>query len=488
VAHRPSVRVRQGSSGEPPPVPDDLTPRIDSTTSANSGISTLAHTLTPRLVGLISVGGVIGAGLFVGSSAIIQRTGPVVLVSYVAVSVLVILLMRMLGEMSVASPRVGSFVGHVRLGLGAEAGFVIGWTYWLSWTVTAASEVIAGALLLHALFGLPIVAGDVLLLGGAGAANLISARAYAQAEGVMSLVKLAAIIGFIAVGVLAFCGVFHPVRAHLSYLFAQGGFVPRGGLAAIAIVPTLVQTLVGFEISTVAAAESIDPVRSVTYAARSIVVRVAAFYVLSLFMILCIVPWQSVVVGQSPFALVLAHLGLAHADQAMTVVVFVAVASCLNSSLYVASRVLVELGGAGDAPRALARTNARHVPGAAVGLTVLACVAIVGSALASPDMVYLIVLSCAGTLALFDYMLAALAQIRLRRAMEDASVRPAFAMWGFPYLSWGVVAAIALVLADMALQGGARRELLMSAGAFATIALIGWMRRGTRAGNDRPTV
>ncbi|MBS4074724.1 amino acid permease [Ameyamaea chiangmaiensis] len=461
-------------------MPDDLR----SPHAPGPAHAALAHTLTPGLVGLISVGGVIGAGLFVGSAAIIARTGPVVLVSYTVVAVLVILLMRMLGEMSVASPRVGSFVGHVRLGLGAEAGFVVGWTYWLAWTVTAASEVIAGGLLLRALTGLPVLAGDAMLLLAAGAANLISARAYARAEAVLSLIKLVAIGGFILVGALAFTGVFHPARADLSRLVRAGGFAPHGLLAAVAIVPTLVQTLVGFEIATVAAAESIDPVRSVTYAARSLVLRVSAFYVLSLFMVMCIVPWRDVVVGQSPFALALRRLGLAWADMAMTAVVFVAVASCLNSALYVASRVQVEMAGAGDAPAALAATNRRRVPVRAIGLTMAGVLAIVGSAIASPDTVYMVVLSCAGTLALFDYVLAALAQIRLRRAMDRAGERPVFAMWCFPWLSWVVVAAIGVVLIDMAVQGESRRELLYSGVAFAVIALTGglWRRRRVAPG------
>ena len=89
----------------------------------------LQSSLKRRHVTMISLGGVIGAGLFVGSGAVINTTGPAAVLSYLAAGLLIVLVMRMLGEMAVANPKVGSFVEYCREALGPWAGFAVGWLY-----------------------------------------------------------------------------------------------------------------------------------------------------------------------------------------------------------------------------------------------------------------------------------------------------------------------------------------------------------------------
>jgi GABA permease len=85
----------------------------------------LKRSLRQRHMTMISLGGVIGAGLFVGSDALMHKTGPAAVVSYLLAGILVVLIMRMLGEMAVANPAVGSFVEYCRNALGPRAGFTI---------------------------------------------------------------------------------------------------------------------------------------------------------------------------------------------------------------------------------------------------------------------------------------------------------------------------------------------------------------------------
>src|SRR3954467_4366861 len=83
--------------------------------------------LKRRHVTMISLGGVIGAGLFVGSGAVINQTGPAAVLSYLAAGLLVVLVMRMLGEMAVANPSTGSFADYAGDRAGRLARFLVGW-------------------------------------------------------------------------------------------------------------------------------------------------------------------------------------------------------------------------------------------------------------------------------------------------------------------------------------------------------------------------
>src|SRR5579859_8140687 len=163
--------------------------------------SKLAHSLKPRHVAMISFGGIIGAGLFIGSSGAIAKAGPGVFLTYGACGLLVFLIMRMLGEMAVARPGIGSFVEYSSLSLGKWAGFVTGWLYWYFWVFTVGAETVAGANLLHAIgFDAPVWAIGFGLVVVMTATNLLSLRAYGELEFWFALIKVSAIGAFIVIG------------------------------------------------------------------------------------------------------------------------------------------------------------------------------------------------------------------------------------------------------------------------------------------------
>src|SRR5580698_1847406 len=159
----------------------------------------LSRSLRPRHVAMISIGGIIGAGLFVGSSVAIAATGPAAVLSYLLTGVLVLLVMRMLGEMAVALPTTSSFTEFARVGLGPWAGFICGWLYWYFWIIVVPVEAIAGANILHHwLPQVPTLALGIVLMGVMTGVNLMSARSYGEFEFWFSSIKVAAIIVFIA--------------------------------------------------------------------------------------------------------------------------------------------------------------------------------------------------------------------------------------------------------------------------------------------------
>ncbi|HEY4974918.1 MAG TPA: amino acid permease, partial [Steroidobacteraceae bacterium] len=212
---------------------------------------------------MISIGGIIGAGLFVGSSVAIAATGPAAVLSYLLTGVLVLLVMRTLGEMAVALPATSSFTEFARVGLGPWAGFVCGWLYWYFWIIVVPVEAIAGANILHQWLPLPTWQLGLGLMAVMTAVNLMSARSYAEFEFWFASIKVAAIIVFITLTAAFVFGWTSPQGPTLSNLTGHGGFMPHGPISVLATAVTVLFALTGAEIATVAAAESAEPARAV---------------------------------------------------------------------------------------------------------------------------------------------------------------------------------------------------------------------------------
>jgi L-asparagine transporter-like permease len=311
----------------------------------------LSRSLKPRHITMISIGGIIGAGLFVGSSAAIVGAGPAIVLSYVITGVLVLLVMRMLGEMALALPQVHSFTEFARAGLGPWAGFVAGWLYWYFWIIVVPVEAIAGANILHAWLGLPTWLLGLLLMAVMTAVNLMSARSYGEFEFWFASIKVAAILVFIALAAAFACGITSGTGPTFGNLTAYGGFAPHGVKAVLAGAVTVYFSLTGAEITTIAAAESSEPARAVAQMSTSVILRILTFYVGSIFLIVSVVPWVQVRSGESPFTLALSVMHFKWASLAMSAIILTAVLSCLNSAFYVCSRVLFVLAVAGAAQR-----------------------------------------------------------------------------------------------------------------------------------------
>lgn len=442
----------------------------------------LSRSLKPRHLAMISIGGIIGAGLFVGSSASIAAVGPAIVVSYLITGTLVLLVMRMLGEMAMSLPGVHSFPDFPRAGLGPWAGFVTGWLYWYFWMIVVPVEAIAGANILHAWIPLPAGVLGCCLMAAMTAVNLMSARSYGEFEFWFSSIKVSAIIAFIAIGAAYACGWTSPHGATFGNLTSHGGFMPRGAVSVLAGAVTVYFQLTGAEIITVAAVESAEPARAVARLTSSIIVRILTFYVGSIFFIVAVVPWNTITIGESPFTHALVHMHFLWAGAAMDVIILTAVLSCLNSAFYVCSRVLFVLAAHGDAPQALIQLNSRKVPVRSVLLCALAGVIGILAAVAAPQRVFAFLVDGAGALMVFVYMIVAIAQVRLRRARERAGKPPPpLTMWLFPWASYAAIAGMAAVLIAMAFTPSLVQELRVSLVALAVAVIAYLVLRAHRA-------
>jgi GABA permease len=435
----------------------------DTNKTATPEAPTLSQSLRPRHVAMITIGGIIGAGLFVGSGVAIAAAGPAIIISYALTGLLVLLIMRMLGEMAVDMPKVRSFTEFTRAALGNWAGFSVGWLYWYFWVIVIPVEAIAGAGIIQRWLPWPMwETGSILMLLMTGV-NLMSARAYGEFEFWFASIKVAAILVFIVVvGAHAF-GFRSASGPTFSTLTAYGGFAPKGAFAVLAAVTTVIWSMMGAEVVTIAAAESPEPARAVARMTSTIVSRILIFYVCSIFVIVSTVPWTEVTPGQSPFTLALDGIHFPYASEFMAAVILTAVLSCLKPSFDIASRVRFVLAGRGEAPRWLVKTNARHVPARAVLLASAVGFAGVATAILSPSVVFAFMVNASGAIIAVIYLSIGVSQVRTRRMRERAGgPPPTLPMWWFPWLSYIAIAGMATVLVAMAIMPSHRAEFWTS--------------------------
>lgn len=437
----------------------------------------LSKSLKQRHVTMISLGGIIGAGLFVGSSAVITTIGPAAILSYAIAGLVVLLVMRMLGEMAIAVPGVGSFTEYSRIGLGEWAGFTSGWLYWYFWVIVVAVEVVVGAGMLHRWIPLPEWVIGIALLSIMTAVNLLSVRSYGEFEFWFASIKVAAIIVFMALAASFTLGLTSDAPTYTN-LVSHGGFLPFGWSAVIAGVPMVIFAICGAEIATIAASESDEPARGVASMTRSVIIRVLTFYIGSILLIVCVVPWNSLVAGSSPFVATMDFMHIPYAGDIMNAVVLVAVLSCLNSGLYVASRVVFSLAQRGEAPESMLKLSKNKVPRKAILFSsVIGFIAVLAS-IVSSQVVFLWLVNASGAIMLFIYLLVAMAQLRVRRHVEKNSPEALkLKMWLFPWLTIAVIVAILAMLGAMAWQDEFRTQFVASAVLLIAVLIVYKLRK-----------
>jgi L-asparagine transporter-like permease len=441
----------------------------------------LSRSLRSRHVTMISIGGIIGAGLFVGSSAGIATVGPAIVSSYLLAGAVVLMVMRMLGEMATATPGLGSFTEYVRLGLGTWAGFLSGWLYWYFWVVVVAIEAIAGAAILHLWIALPVWTIVLALMLALTAVNLMSSRSYGEFEFWFASIKVGAIVAFIAIAGAYAVGLTSPAGPTFANLYVDGGFAPFGWAAALAGATTIVFSLCGAEIVTVAAAESNEPTGVISRLTSMLTLRILLFYVLSILLIVVVVPWREIAPGSSPFALALERTGIPGAATIMNLIVLTAVLSCLNSGLYVTSRALFALAARNDAPQSLIALSRRRVPWRAILIGSSFGYLAVLLSVYSPEKAFAFLVNASGALMIVIYLLACFAHLRLRRLMERTSPeRLVIKVWWFPWLSWLTIAAMLGVLVAMAFTPSLAAELEASLVAVAVVIVAYFARARAR--------
>lgn len=418
--------------------------------------------LRQRHLTMIALGGIIGASLFVGSGAVIQMAGPAAVLSYALGGLVVIFVMRMLGEMATSRPSLGSFMEYAREALGDRAGFVVGWLYWYFWVGVVAFEAVVGGKLLGGWFNAPDWMFALLLMMLLTATNLFSAKSFGETEFWLASVKVATIVVFLTVGVLFVLGLW-PNSSFSVGNIGRDGFVANGGFSVLQGVVVVIFSYFGAEIVTMAAAESKQPAKAVARATNTVVWRILLFYVGSVALLVMITPWREIPSTSSPFAAAFDQFGLPAAEQVVNVVVLTAALSVLNSGLYTSSRMLFALSNRGWAPRWVRDCNTRGVPWKAVLLSTLVGYVAVVMNYVAPDQVFSFIMNSAGAVALFVYIIIALSQLCLRSQMSISERESlGLKMWFHPWLGILVVIGIVVIIFSMGVIESTRPQLLLS--------------------------
>ena len=432
----------------------------------------------PRMKGrhlvMMSLGSAIGTGLFVGSGKGVAAAGPATLVAYVVAGLLVIAIMYMLGEMVAAHPDSGAFSVYTTRAMGPAAGFAMGWVWWIELVIVVAAEAIAAASTLVAMWPIaPVWLLTLIFLVVLTAVNLLGVDRFGEFEFWFALLKVAAVLVFLVIGVLLICGVLAAPAAGASNLVGHGGFMPNGwsGIAAALLMVTF--SFGGIEIMAVAAAETEDPVRNVSRAVRTIVWRILLFYMGSVAIMVIAVPWDDPKLGTSPFVAVLDRAGIPAASEVMTLVIVLALLSSLNANLYGAARMLGSLAERGMAPRAAMRTRGRSVPAVAVLASVLFGFCCVLATFWWGDTVLGTLLNIVGSTIIVTYFFTICSQYVLRRQVEREGTPLPMRIKGFPVVSWAAMILLVSIMVLGMFAPDVRAQLLSTGALVVVLYLVG---------------
>ena len=404
----------------------------------------LRRGLSARQLAMISIGGAIGTGLFLGSGFAIGLAGPGVLLSYLIGAVVALLLMGCLAEMTIAHPLTGSFGAYAEHYVGPLAGFLVRWCYWTGNVLAIGAEVTAIAVYMKYWFpGVPGWIWIVSFSGGLVLANALAVKVFGTIEYWFCVIKVTAIVAFIVVAAYLVLGSATPTG--FSNYTAHGGFLPHGWWGAWVAVMVATFSYLSLEMIAVAAGETENPHSAIKRAFRSTIARLILFYVLTLGLMLALLPWDAVGAGESPFVRVMRTVHIPAAAGVVNFVILVAALSAMNSLLYVSTRMMFSLSRAGQAPRRFGSLTRRGVPLQALLLSSsgVALAAILGALW--PTHAYLVMLSVSGFGVMFVWMMIFVTHYFFRRA-RTAEVAPHFRMWGYPFLTLLGAALMASIL------------------------------------------
>lgn len=393
--------------------------------------------LKVRHLTMMGLGSAIGAGLFLGSGQGIAVAGPGILVSYVLAGIIVVLVMRMLGEMGSAIPHSSSFSYYAKVAIGRGTGFVVGWLYWYLLVLVLGAELTGASQIIGSWTGLPAWIPAAVAVVAFAAINLAQVRHFGEFEFWFAAIKVLVIIGFIILGILLVLGLL-PDTEFIGFknLTTHGGFLPKGWAGVGSGLLIVAFAFGGIELVTIAAAESEDPKTAIGKAVTSVIWRISVFYLGSILIMILALPWNdpALVSPAGPFSAVLSLTGIPYASKFIEIIVVLALLSAFNAQIYATSRMSSSLAQRGDGPAFLGKLDKNNVPRNAVLLSV--CISVLGVILNYLDQGWLLnfLLQAVGASLLVIWAFIAISEIRLRPRLE-AEGKIVIKMWGFPYLS-----------------------------------------------------
>lgn len=404
----------------------------------------LRRGMEARHLQMISLGGVIGTGLFLSSGFTIHTAGPIgTILAYAIGAAIVYLVMLCMGELSVAMPVSGSFHVYAERFIGPATGFVVALQYWITWTVALGSEFTAAGLLMQRWFPhTPTWVWSAACIALVFIMNALSVRVFGEAEFWFASIKVVAICAFIGIGLLAILGII-PIagyeHAPMFHNLVKDGIFPNGFMPVFTTILTVNFAFSGTELIGVTAGETRDPETAVPKAIHTTLWRLILFFIGSITVMSALIPWQDAGVNESPFVLVFNAIGLPFAGDIMNFVVLTAVLSAANSGLYAATRMVWSLGNEGMISPWFAKTNRRGVPMLALCASMVGGLLALLSSVVAASTVYLVLVAISGLSAVVVWLAIAYCQIVFRRRWVAGGHEVSELKYrtpGFPVVPW----------------------------------------------------
>lgn len=414
----------------------------------------LKRDLKDRHVQLIALGGIIGSGYFLGTGEVVNMVGPSVFIAYMLGGFIIYLTMLCMGELAVAIPISGSFVNYTAEFISPTIACGVGWSYWLSWVAYIPAECIAGGIIMEHFTGINGYLWAVMLGLIITYINIAKVGIFGEIEFWLAIVKICALTAFVILATLIFFGVIHrPGEGGIlgaRYLLHDGGLFPNGGIVLLTAMVLLLVNYQGSEIIGLAAGESVDPGRMIPKAVRTITLRILFVYIIPVFCLVVIYPWQKANLQNSVFADALSYYGLHWAGLATSLVTLSATLSCSNSGVYGIVRSLHALARNGMAPDFLSRLNRNAVPQNAGIVTLMSIwVLLAGSYFFGQSILYIALLLLSGFTGVTAWISLCWAQINFRKRLIQSGYNPNDLKFKTPFSPYTGMIAIVLMLLCM---------------------------------------
>ena len=441
----------------------------------------LKRSMTAGQMEMISLGGAIGVGLFMGASSTIKWTGPSVLLAYIFVGVILYIVMRALGEMLYVDPGTGSFADYASEHVHPIAGYLAEWANVFQYIVVGISEVVATTEYLRFWWkGTSDWVACVIIILFLLVANLASAKAYATLEFWFAMIKVVTIILMILLGfaviLFGFGNGGHPVG--FSNLWSHGGFFTGGLKGFFFSMAIIVGSYEGIELIGISAGEVSDPHKAIVKSVKSVLWRILIFYVGAIFVIVTIYPWNKLDSIGSPFVTTFAKVGITAAASVINFVVLTAALSGANSGIYSSSRMLYKLAHEGEAPKTFGHVSKRIVPShAIIGITSGIFVGFMLNVLAqflnkSLANVFVIVYSSSVLPGMVAWFVILLAELRFRRKNPHLMENHPFKLPLYPYSNYFALIMLVVIVVFMFINPETQISVAVGAAVLIIAALV----------------
>lgn len=421
----------------------------------------------------IALAGMIGTGIFKGSSATLNMAGPSVIIAYLIGGLLLFIVMAALGEMAMAFP--GSNVQNlINKAFGFRISFIVGWLYWFNWIIVIIVELLAAGSFLQFWYpSVPLWLLSLLCSSVVIGINLFHVKYYGELEFWFAGIKIIAIIAFIVLGSLILFGFFPGSSPDaLSNYTAHGGFFPNGLEGIFSAFLVVMFSYGGAELIGVAVTETKDANRVLPKVIKGTVWRVIFFYILPILIICGIMPWNEVTGEDSPFVQVFSTSGLPGAAHIMNFVLLTAVLSAANSGIFATSRTLYSMAQSGEAPKGLSKTSEKGIPLNGIMMTATCILAGVFLAYLTPEQIIGHLMSIPGFTIILLWIAICSAQLKLRSGYTR---KPGFKVKWYPYTTVFAIAALLIIFVAFLFNKANVLGTVVSVGTITTLIILSFI-------------